>query len=76
MRIGIIGAGGIGQAFASQVAKVGYEVILSNSRGPESLEELVKQLGPRAKAGTPQEATQADMVVVAVFGKCWWSMAA
>jgi predicted dinucleotide-binding enzyme len=66
MRIGIIGAGGIGQAFAGQVARVGYEVILSNSRGPESLEEVVKQLGPRAKAGTPQQAAQADMVVVAV----------
>ncbi len=37
MKIGIIGAGGIGQAFAGQVAKAGYEVVVSNSRGPESL---------------------------------------
>lgn len=66
MKIGIVGAGGIGQAFASQVAKIGYEVIVSNSRGPESLAEVVKQLGPRTKAGTRQEAAQADMVVVAV----------
>src|SRR4051812_7464835 len=66
MKIGIVGAGGIGQAFASQGAKAGFEGILSNSRGPESLAELVKQLGPRTKAGTRQEAAQADMVVVAV----------
>jgi 8-hydroxy-5-deazaflavin:NADPH oxidoreductase len=66
MKIGIVGAGGIGQAFASQVAKVGYEVIVSNSRGPESLTEVVEHLGPRTKAGTRQEAAEADMVVVAV----------
>src|SRR6266850_5470724 len=66
MTIGIIGAGGIGQAFAAHMAKAGYEVIVSNSRGPESLAEVVRQLGPRAKAGTRQEAAQADVVVVAV----------
>lgn len=66
MKIGIIGAGGIGQAFAGQVVKAGYEVIVSNSRGPESLAEVVGQLGPRAKAGTRQEAAQADVVVLAV----------
>lgn len=66
MKIGIIGAGGIGQAFASQVVKAGYEVILSNSRGPESLAEVVKMLGPRSRAGTRQEAAQADVVQLAV----------
>ena len=66
MRIGIIGAGGIGQAFAGHVAKAGYETIVSNSRGPESLAKLVSELGPRAKAGTRQEAAQADVVVLAV----------
>ena len=66
MAIGILGAGGIGQAFASQVANAGYEVILSNSRGPESLAGVVSQVGPRAKAGTRQEAAQADVVVLAV----------
>jgi predicted dinucleotide-binding enzyme len=66
MTIGILGAGGIGQAFASQVANAGYEVILSNSRGPESLADVVSQVGPRAKAGTRQEAAQADVVVLAV----------
>ena len=66
MKIGIIGAGGIGQAFAGQVAKAGYEVIVSNSRGPESLADVVRQLGSRAKAGTREQAAQADIVVVAV----------
>lgn len=66
MRIGIIGAGGIGQAFASQVAKAGHEVILSNSRGPESLADVVRDLGPRVRAGTRQQAAQADIAVLAV----------
>ena len=51
MKIGIIGSGGIGQAFARHVVKAGYEVILSNSRGADSLNEMVKQLGGKARAG-------------------------
>jgi hypothetical protein len=66
MNIGIIGAGGIGQAFAGHVAKAGYEVIVSNSRGPESLADVVSGLGPRAKAGTRQEAARADVVFISV----------
>jgi predicted dinucleotide-binding enzyme len=66
MKIGIIGAGGIGQAFASQVAKAGYDVVLSNSRGPDSLQGVVRQLGRHAAAGTRREAAQADVVVLAV----------
>lgn len=66
MKIGIIGAGGIGQAFAGHVAKAGYEVIISNSRGPESLAEAVSRLGGLVKAGTRLEAAQADVVLVAV----------
>jgi hypothetical protein len=66
MTIGIIGAGGIGHALAHQMTKAGYEVVLSNSRGPGSLADVVKQLGPRATAGTRQDAAQADVVAVAV----------
>jgi predicted dinucleotide-binding enzyme len=66
MKIGIIGTGGIGQALAGHIAKAGYEIIVSNSRGPESLAALVSKLGTRAKAGTRQEAAQADVVVLAV----------
>jgi 8-hydroxy-5-deazaflavin:NADPH oxidoreductase len=66
MNIGIIGAGGIGQAFASHVVKAGHEVILSNSRGPESLATVVAKLGPRATAATRETAARADIVVLAV----------
>ena len=66
MRVGFIGAGGIGQALAGHVAKAGYEVIVSNSRGPESLAGVVTQLGGLTRAGTRQEAAQADVVVLAV----------
>lgn len=66
MKIGIIGAGGIGTAFATQVARAGYDVVLSNSRGPDSLAETVRKLGSRVRAGTREEAAQADIVVVAV----------
>jgi hypothetical protein len=66
MNIGIIGTGGIGQALAGHIAKAGFEIIVSNSRGPESLAALVSKLGPRAKAGTRQAAAQADVVVLAV----------
>jgi predicted dinucleotide-binding enzyme len=64
--IGIIGAGNIAQAFAGHVAKAGYAVTISNSKGPDSLAELVKQLGNNAKAGTVPEAAKADIVLIAV----------
>jgi predicted dinucleotide-binding enzyme len=66
MKIGIIGAGGIGQAFAGHAAKAGYELIVSNSRGPASLTDVMSRLGPRATAGTRQEAAQADLVFLSV----------
>ncbi|MDT3428438.1 putative dinucleotide-binding enzyme [Paenibacillus forsythiae] len=66
MSIGIIGAGEIGQAFAKQVIKAGYEVLLSNSRGPESLAPLAAKLGGKSKAVTAQEAAAADVVFLAL----------
>lgn len=62
--IGIIGAGAIGQAFASQLVKAGINVILSNSRGPDSLASVVESLGSKARAGTVQQAAEADIVFV------------
>ena len=62
MRIGIIGAGGIGQAFAAHMVKAGHDVLLSNSRGPDSLRQAVARLGPRAAAATREEAALADVV--------------
>jgi predicted dinucleotide-binding enzyme len=62
MAIGIIGAGGIGQAFAGHMVKAGYDVHLSNSRGPDSLKDAVAELGPRATAVTREQAARADVV--------------
>lgn len=66
MKIGIIGAGAIGQAFAGQAVKAGFDVILSNSRGPASLAGLVGELGAHARAGTREEAAKAEVVFLAV----------
>ena len=64
--IGVIGAGAIGSAFAKALASKGINVILSNSRGPASLAELVSSLGPLVKAGTREEAAAQEIVLVAV----------
>ena len=66
MTIGIIGSGAIGTAFARTLARAGIEATISNSRGPESLNELVQELGPSIKAATREEAARADIVFVAV----------
>jgi hypothetical protein len=65
--IALIGAGHIGSQVARLAVKHGYDVVLSNSRGPETLAELVAELAPRARAATPAEAAAAgDIVVVTV----------
>jgi 8-hydroxy-5-deazaflavin:NADPH oxidoreductase len=65
--IGIIGAGHIGSQVARAAVAHGYDVVISNSRGPETLGDLVAELGPKAKAATPAEAGAAgDVVVVTV----------
>src|SRR5216683_1307680 len=65
-RIGIIGAGAIGSAFARALARVGIGADISNSRGPASLASLVQEIGPTARAVEPAEAARADIVLVAV----------
>ena len=65
--IGLIGAGHIGSQIARLAVKNGYDVVISNSRGPETLKELVAELGPRARAATTLEASKAgDVVVVTI----------
>lgn len=64
--IGIIGAGNIGKAVAGHFLKAGYEVTLSNSQDSLKLQEAVAQLGNGAKGGSVQEATEADIVVLAL----------
>jgi predicted dinucleotide-binding enzyme len=66
MEIGTIGAGDFAQAFAKRALKTGHKVKLSNNRGPESLREIVNQLGPGAMAVTKEEAAACEMVLLAV----------
>jgi len=65
--LGLIGSGNIGGALARLAVDAGLDVVLSNSRGPETLGDLVAQLGPRARAATPEQAAAAgDWVVVTI----------
>ena len=65
--IGLIGAGHIGSQVARLAVAHGYDVVVSNSRGPETLSDLVTELGAKARAGTVSDAAQAgDIVVVTV----------
>jgi 8-hydroxy-5-deazaflavin:NADPH oxidoreductase len=65
--IGILGSGHVGSNLARAAIAHGYDVVLSNSQGPESLAGLVADLGPKARAATPAEAAAAaDFAVVAI----------
>ncbi|MEU8868974.1 NADPH-dependent F420 reductase [Streptomyces umbrinus] len=65
--IGFIGSGRIGGALAHLAVAAGHDIVLSNSRGPESLRETAAQLGTRARAATTTEAAAAgDLVVVTI----------
>ena len=65
--IGLIGAGHIGSQLARLAAQHGYDVVISNSRGPDTLKDLVRELGAHARAGTPSQAAEAgDIVVVTI----------
>jgi predicted dinucleotide-binding enzyme len=65
--VGLIGSGNIGGTVARLAVAAGHDVVLSNSRGPETLKDLVEELGPRARAATAREAAEAgDLVVVTI----------
>lgn len=65
--IGFIGSGHIGGALAKLSIDQGHDVVMSNSRGPETLGALVAALGPGASADTPYgAATKGDIVVVTI----------
>ncbi|HMA91688.1 MAG TPA: NADPH-dependent F420 reductase [Polyangiaceae bacterium] len=73
--IGFIGAGNIGGRLAFLSVKSDYDVIISNSRGPGTLHELVRELGPRARAGTTLDAaTAGEIVVVSIPLKAYRSV--
>ncbi|WDZ84384.1 NADPH-dependent F420 reductase [Micromonospora cathayae] len=62
--LGLIGSGNIGGTLARLAVAAGHDVVLSNSRGPETLKDLVDELGPNARAATAQEAAEAGEIVV------------
>ncbi len=65
--IGFIGSGNIGGTVAKLAVDAGYDVVVSNSRGPETLADLVQSLGPKARAATSAQAASAgDIVVVTI----------
>lgn len=65
--VGFIGSGHIGSTIARLAIDAGHQVVLGNSRGPETLADTVAELGPRASAATSGEAAAAgDIVVVSV----------
>ncbi len=66
MQIGTIGAGALAQAFAKRVLKAGFNVKISNNRGPESLRQIVNELGRGATAVPKEEAAACEMVLLAV----------
>ncbi|HEY6317759.1 MAG TPA: NAD(P)-binding domain-containing protein [Acidimicrobiia bacterium] len=65
-RVGIIGAGRLGQAMARTALRAGRAVVIANSRGPESLASVVSALGDGASAGTVADAAASGIVVIAV----------
>src|SRR5260370_32578045 len=66
MEMGTIGAGDFAQAFSKRALQAGHKVKLSNSRGPESLREIVNQLGPGAMAATAEEAAACEVAILSV----------
>ncbi len=73
--VGFIGSGNIGSTVAQLAVDAGHDVVLSNSRGPDTLTDLVDRLGPRARAATTVEAAAAaDIVVVATPLKAYRDM--
>jgi predicted dinucleotide-binding enzyme len=64
MKIGMIGSGNIGGTLTHLFTRAGHDVMVSNSRGPESLQGLVSEAGERAHAGTVEEAARFGEVVV------------
>src|SRR5215212_9375413 len=70
--VGLIGSGNIGGTVARLAVAAGHEVVLSNSRGPDTLVELVAELGPRARAATAADAAESgDIVVVTIPFKAY-----
>ena len=66
MKIGFIGAGNVTRTFGRHLINAGHTIVISNSRGPETLADFVADLGRGAIAGTKQQAAECDAVILAV----------
>jgi 8-hydroxy-5-deazaflavin:NADPH oxidoreductase len=66
MKIGFIGAGNVTRTFGRHLINAGHTIVVSNSRGPETLADFVAELGPGAIAGTKEQAAECDVVILAV----------
>ena len=65
MKVGFIGAGTLTGTFGRHLIGAGHSIVVSNSRGPETLTDFVADLGPNASAGTKQQAAECEVVVLA-----------
>jgi predicted dinucleotide-binding enzyme len=72
MKVGFIGAGKVSGTFGRHLLAAGHTVVVSNSRGPETLVDFVADLGPNAIAGTKQQAAECEVVILATH---WVSVA-
>jgi 8-hydroxy-5-deazaflavin:NADPH oxidoreductase len=66
MKVGFIGAGNVTGTFGRHLINAGHTIVVSNSRGPETLADFVADLGPGAIAGPKQQAAECDAVILAV----------
>jgi predicted dinucleotide-binding enzyme len=65
MKVGFIGAGNVTRTFGRHLINAGHTIVVSNSRGPETLADFVADLGPGATAATKQQAAECDAVILA-----------
>jgi predicted dinucleotide-binding enzyme len=65
MKVGFIGAGTMAQTFGRHLLTAGHEIVVSNSRGPASLVEVIGKLGNGASVGNKQEAVDCDVTILA-----------
>jgi predicted dinucleotide-binding enzyme len=72
MKVGFIGAGTVTRTFGRHLLTAGHTLVVSNSRGPETLADFVVDLGPGTIAGTKQQAAECDVVILATH---WVSVA-
>ena len=65
MKVGFIGAGKVTATIGRHLINAGRTIVVSNSRGPETLGEFVAELGPGAIAATKPQAAECDIVILA-----------